>query len=193
MLLKSSPPPVKYASLNLREFSGQFPERPGGAYGDNLLGELFSIDCAERDVYVSFLVRTAKERGLNYSEFDIKEHLESHSASAGASAGAGQAQGEMLWQGRMNMVVQMVFWGLYWLHQWVGVWDASPEIHEWVMPLNVFAWMTVPLFLGWVICCWRQPIDFVLYVLGVAIFAGIVIAAILSDPSEGNLWTAWYE
>ncbi|CAK0908522.1 unnamed protein product [Prorocentrum cordatum] len=97
---------------------------------------------------------------------------------------------------RLGLTMQMMYALLYWLHQWVGFWDATPDLDEWVMPINVAFWIAVPLFLNYVV--WTMylsggGIHIVLaYIVLVMAMILLIFWATWMDPDNGTWWTVWY-
>lgn len=169
-----------YRSMWLRE-----SPVPGESHGP-LLELLVGVDSLERRLYVDSLVKVAADRGTRVEEHEVLAHL-----CGRGDAGTSQIP-YVIRLLKLGMAMQMMYALLYWLHQWVGFWDATPDLNEWVMPINLAAWIAVPLFLLHVVCTLGDVRIVQVYLWLVVAMILLMLFATWNDPENGNWWTVWY-
>jgi hypothetical protein len=174
-----------------------------------LLDVLVGVDSPQRRLYVDSLVRAAADRGTCVGEREVIAHLcgrvdaprpPSRRWDGTCDSPASDAEMSQIPYVirllKLGMAMQMMYALLYWLHQWVGFWDATPDLNEWVMPINVVFWIAVPLFLLYVVYTMHLSggeIRMVLaYLMLVVAMVLLIFVATWMDPENGTWWTVWY-
>jgi len=153
------------------------------------LADLVGRDTPERAAYIRYLADCANIRGCRVDERDVLAFL----CSRKQALQFGELQiTYVIRLVKLGMGMQMMYWWLYWLHQWVGFWDATPDINELIMPLNIVTWIGVSWFLGYVVWIWGHPPVFYAYLVLIAFMIFLMKFATWYDPENGNWWTVWY-
>lgn len=170
---------------------------PGESPGP-LLDVLVGVDSPQRRLYVDSLVRAAADRGTCVGEREVlapSRRWDGTCDSPASDAEMSQIP-YVIRLLKLGILMQMMYALLYWLHQWVGFWDATPDLNEWVMPINIAFWIAVPSFLFYVVYTMHLSggdVRLVLaYVMLVVAMIILIFVATWMDPENGTWWTVWY-